>query len=115
MDVDKLKLLANIKSLSLSKKRALNKIVKEITSKFDFLESLEKTQVLACVLLHKNLEESLKLIGVDTTSKKRKFSNMQSDIIENVKKGLSSLGKKVEVKIRALQEELCCNILFVIV
>lgn len=39
MDVDKLKSLADIKSLSLSKNRALNKIVKEIESRFDDLEN----------------------------------------------------------------------------
>lgn len=50
--------------------------------------------MLARVLLQKNLEESWKLLGVDTTPKKRKFSNMQSDIVENVMNGLTSIGKK---------------------
>ena len=71
----------------------MNKIVIEITCKFDVLKTLGKTQVLARVLLQKNLEESLNFLGVDTTSKKRKFSNMQSDIIENIKKCLNSIGK----------------------
>ena len=62
------------------------------------METLEKTQVLAHVLLQKKLEESLKLLGVDTTSKHRKCSNIQSDIIENVKKGLSSIAKKNQSK-----------------
>lgn len=76
MDVDKLKSLVDIKPLSLSKKRALNKIVKELTSKFDDLERIEKSQVLSHVLLGKILQEPLKLLGVDTTLKKRKISNM---------------------------------------
>ena len=33
------------------------------------------------------------MLGVDTKSKKRRFSNMQINVIENVKQGLRNIGK----------------------
>ena len=60
---------------------------------FDNTETLEQAHFLSLFLTQKKLQEALKLLGVDTTSKKRRFSNMQTNVIENVKQGLRNIGK----------------------
>ena len=50
------------------------------------------------MLTQKKLQEALKLLGVDTTSKKRRFSSMQTDMIQNVKQGLRNIGKHSRTK-----------------
>ena len=54
--------------------------------------------MLSIFLTQKKLQEALKLLGVDTTSKKRRFSSMQTDLIENVKQGLRNIGKHSQTK-----------------
>ena len=94
MDVDKLKVVvATIQPLSLSKKRSMNKKIREIMRKFDNIEILEQAQLLSLFLTQKKFQEAFKLLGVDTTSKKIRFSNIQTDVIENVKQGLRNIGK----------------------
>ena len=86
MDVDKLRTLATtIQPLSFSKKRSINKKIRENMTQFDNIETLEQAQFLSLFLTQKKLQEALKLLGVDTTSKKRRFSSMQTNLIENVK------------------------------
>ena len=94
MDVDKLRrLVAIFEPLILSKKRSMNKKIREIMTKFDKTKTLEQAQFLSLLLTQKKLQETLKLLGVDTTSKKRNFYNMQIDVIENVKQGLRNIEK----------------------
>ena len=94
IDVDKLrKLVGTVQPLILSKKSSMNKKIRENLTKFDNTETLEQAQLLSLFLTQKKLQEALKLLGVDTTSKKRRFSSMQTDLIENVKQGLRNIGK----------------------
>lgn len=72
MDVEKLRSLADVQPLSLAKKRSMNKIEKETLDKFYNFKNLEKTQLILFVPINKKLEEALKLLGIDTTSKKIK-------------------------------------------
>ena len=55
---------------------------------------MEKTQLLSISLLKDELKEPLELLGIDTSVKKRKTSKLQKDIVESVKEGLHSIGKK---------------------
>ena len=75
-------------------KRKLNKKSKEIIAQFENLDTVEKTQLLSISLLKDELKEPLKLLGIDTSVKKRKTSKLQKDIVESVKEGLHSIGKK---------------------
>ena len=82
MDVDKLRRLATtVQPLSLSKKRSMNKKIREIMTQFDNTETLEQAQLLSLFLTQKKLQEALKLLGVDTTSKKKRFASMQTNVI----------------------------------
>ena len=63
----------------------MNMKIREIMTKFNNIETLEQDQLLSLLLTQKKLQEELKLLGVDTTSKKKRFSNMQTDVTENVK------------------------------
>ena len=93
MDVDKLrKLVATVQPLSLSKKSSMNKKIREIMTQFDNSKTLELDQLLSLFLTQKKLQEALKFLGVDTISKKRRFSSMQIVLIENVKQGLRNIG-----------------------
>ena len=77
MDVDKLRTFAaTVQPLSLSKKRSMNKMIREIMKKIDNIKIIEQTQLLSPFLTQKKLQEALKLLGVDMTTKKRRFSNM---------------------------------------
>ena len=62
-------------------------------TKFDNIEILEQAQSLSVFLKQKKLQEALKLLGVNMTTKKRRFSNMQTNVIENVKQGLRNIEK----------------------
>ena len=75
-------------------KRKLNKKSKEIIAQFENLDIVEKTQLLSIFLLKDELKDTLKLLGIDTSVKKRKTSKLQKDIVESVKEGLHSIGKK---------------------
>ena len=92
------KLVVSVQPLSLSKKRSMNKKIREIMTKIDNIETLEQAHLLSLFLTQKKLQEALKLLGVDTTSKKRRFSSMQTDLIENVKQGLRNIGKHSQTK-----------------
>ena len=106
MDVDKLRTFAaTVQPLSLSKKRSMYKKIREIMTQFDNTETLEQAQLLSLLLTQKKLQEALKLLGVDTTSKKRKFSSMQTDMIENVKQGLRNIGKKSRTKDKSMERK----------
>ena len=81
MDVDKLiTLTATIQPLSLSKNRSMNKMIREIMTKFDSIEILEQAQFLSLFPIQKKLHEAFKLVNVDTASKKRIFSSMKTDL-----------------------------------
>ena len=71
----------------------MNKKIREIMTKFDNTETLEQAQLLSLFLTQKKLQEALKLLGVDRTSKKRRFSSMQTDMIQNFKQGSRNIGK----------------------
>ena len=75
-------------------KRKLNKKSKEIIAQFENLDTMDKTQLLSSSLLKYELKEPLKLLGIDKSVKKRKTSKLQKDIVESVKEGLHSIGKK---------------------
>ena len=106
MDVDKLrKLAATVQPLSLSKKRSMNKKIIEIMTQFDNTKTLEQAQFLSLFLIQKKLHEALKLLGVDTTSNKRIFSNMQSDVIENSKQSLRNIGKQSQTKDKPMERK----------
>ena len=92
MDVEKLREYANQPTHTM--KRKLNKESKDIIAQFENLSILEKTQLLSISLPKDELKNSLKLLGVDTSIKKRKISKLQKDIVESVKEGLHSTGKK---------------------
>ena len=94
MDVDKLRTFeATVQPLSLSKKRSMNKMIREIIIKNDNIEIIEQAQLLSLFLAQKKFQEALKLLDVDMKTKKRRFSNMQTNVIENVKQGLRNIGK----------------------
>ena len=76
----------------------MNKKIREIMTQFDNIETLEQAQLLSLFLTQKKLQEALKLLVVDTTSKKRRFSSIQIDLIENVKQGLRKIGKYSQTK-----------------
>ena len=59
----------------------MNKKIRESMTKFDNIGTLEQAQLLSLLLTKKKLQETLKLLGVDTKSKKRIISNMQIDVI----------------------------------
>lgn len=92
MDVDKLRYYVG--QHTHTNRRILNKKSKKILAQFENLDTLEKTQLLSIQLLNNELKEPLKLLGVDTILKKRKFSDLHKDIVENVKGGLGSVGKQ---------------------
>ena len=46
------------------------------------------------------------MLGVDTTSKKRRFYSMQIDLIENVKQGLRNIGKRSQTKDRCMARKI---------
>ena len=93
MDVDELKRLSE--EPRHTKRRSMNKSGKEIMSHFNNLDTtLEKAQLLSIVLTHKDLIDPMKLLGIDTTNQKRKSSQLQKYIVDNVKKGLVNIGKK---------------------
>ena len=71
-------------------------------TQFGNTETLEKAQFLSLLITQKRLQEALKLLVVDTTSKKRRFSNMQIDVIENVKQGLRNIGKHSQTKDKSM-------------
>ena len=103
MDVDKLRrLAATIQPLSLSKKRSMNKKIREIMTQFDNTKTLEQAQLLSLFLTQKKLQEALKLLVVDTILKKRRFSNMQTDVIENVKQVLRNIRKHSRTKDKSM-------------
>ena len=106
MDMDKLRrLAATVQPLILSKKRSINKKIREIMTQFDNIETLEQAQLLSLLFTQKKLQEALKLLGVNTTSKKRKFSSMQTDLIENVKQGLRNIGKHSQTKDKSMAKK----------
>ena len=92
MDVDKLREYSSQPTHTM--KRKLNKNSKEIIEQFENLNIVEKTQLLSISLLKDELKESLKLLGIDTSVKKRKTSKLQKYIVESVKEGLHSTRKK---------------------
>ena len=92
MDVEKLREYANQTTHTM--KRKLNKKSKEIIAQFENLDTMEKTQLLSISLLKDELKEPLRLLGIDTSIKKRRTSKLEKDIVESVKEGLYSIGKK---------------------
>ena len=70
---------------------------KEIIAQFENLDTVEKTQLLSISVLKDKLKDPLKLLGIDTSVKKRKTSKLQNNIVESVKEGLHSIGKKLDV------------------
>ena len=92
MDVEKLREYFN--QPIHTTRRKWNKKSKEIIAQFENLDIVEKTQLLSISLLKDELKESLKLLGIDPSVKKRKTSKLQKYIVESVMEGLHSIGKK---------------------
>ena len=92
MDVEKLREYAH--QPTHTTKRKLNKNSKEIIVKFENLDTVEETQLLSILLLKDKLKEPLKLQEIDTSVKKGKTSKLKKDIVESIKEGLHSIGKK---------------------
>ena len=92
MDVEKLREYASQPTHTV--KRKLNKKSKEIIAQFENLDTVEKTQLLSISLLKDELKEPLRLLGIDTSIKKRRTSKLEKDIVESVKEGLHSIGEK---------------------
>ena len=101
MDVEKLREYASQPTHNM--KRKLNKNSKEIIVQFQNLNTVEKTQLLSISLLKDELKESLKLLGIDTSIKKRRTSKLQKYIVESVKDYIP-LGKKLDLQINPFHE-----------
>ena len=103
MDVEKLREYASQPTHTM--KRKLNKKSKEIIAQFENLDTVEKTQLLSISLLKDELKEPLKLLGIDTSVKKRNILNYKKILLKVLRKGYTPLGKNIDLQINPLNEE----------